>query len=261
MWPAGLSLDSPHLWLVDRFTRPYLNDWSTFSLKAEWKYAHAEKLPPCNRKEMKERRIDPDELDRAIAHRIVAADDNEDDEGIEVAVERVELKIDANLYAPVALKLLNNGEREAATALFEAAVALNDSDATAYNNLGFCLLPDHPKEALVALERAADLSFSNRLLNAANRLHGLAALGRYSSALELASKCYSEWRDLIVGVGSGYLWDFSAPASAPILRDVENIPLYVVALIRHAATLTGDEAIAEEWLRRTTEMVQLLETT
>lgn len=57
-----------------------------------------------------------------------------------------------------------NGEREAATALFEAAIALNDSDAVAHNNLGFCLLPDRPKDALVALERAAELSFPQRLI-------------------------------------------------------------------------------------------------
>ncbi len=259
--PAGPSLDSAHRWLVDRFTRPYLNDWSTFSLKAEWKYAHAEKLPPCNRKEMKERRIDPNELDRVIAHRVVAVEDNENDQGVEAAVQHITLKIDANLYAPVALKLLNNGEREAATALFEAAIALNDSDAVAHNNLGFCLLPDRPKDALVALERAAELSFPQRLMNVANRLYGLVALRRYSSALDLAASCYDEWPDLIVGVESGYLWDFSTPASSPILRKVEDIRLYVVALIRHAAALAGNEAIAGEWLSRTAEMIRHLETT
>jgi hypothetical protein len=256
---VGPGLESAHRWLIDRFTRPYLGDWSTFSLKAEWKYAHAEKLPPCDRKEMKERRIDPDELGRAIAHQVVSSEDTENDQDSGPRVARIELKIDANLYAPVALKLLDNGDREAATALFEAAVALNDSDAVAHNNLGFCLLPDRPKDALAALERAADLSFPHRLINIANRLYGLVALGRYSSALELATKCHADWPNLFVGVGSGYLWDFSAPASSPSLRNVEDIPLYVVALIRHAATLAGDDAIAEEWLRRTTEMLQQLE--
>jgi len=126
---AAPKLGSPHLWLLDRFTQPYLNEWATFSLKAEWRYVHAETLPPCDRKEMKHRRVDPDELSRAIAHRIAAEEDSGMDRKLDDVSHVAKLKIDASLYVPVALKLLESGDREAASALFDAAVALNASDA------------------------------------------------------------------------------------------------------------------------------------
>lgn len=92
------------------------------------------------------------------------------------------------------------------------------------------LLPDDPKRALEPLERANDLGFSKRALNASNRLFALLRLGRGASGLELAAQIEADWISLAQELGSTYVWDMAG--GDPICKKVENTPHYVLASIQ-----------------------------
>ena len=54
-------------WLVDRFTKTYLNNWAKGSHYLEWRYLHAELVAPCSSVEMRQRRIADGDVSKAFA--------------------------------------------------------------------------------------------------------------------------------------------------------------------------------------------------
>lgn len=57
-----------------------------------------------------------------------------------------------------AMDLLRDMKFDEAAALFQFAVDESPFDPSALNNLGFCLMPIDPREARIALHRAAELA-------------------------------------------------------------------------------------------------------
>ncbi|MDE0656023.1 MAG: hypothetical protein OXH58_05555 [Acidimicrobiaceae bacterium] len=160
-------------WMTDRFLETYLKDWSTTSLHHEWSYMHSAGLSPVNEEEMSVRYVRQEELDRHIAARAV--------DGATTGK-----KLTDHLVKP-AVAFIEDGQPAKAATLFEAVTLEEPDDPAAFNNLGFCLIPDQPERALVALERSLILPACDTLLNSINRAVCLGRLGRYTSAIDLAS--------------------------------------------------------------------------
>lgn len=193
-------------WMVDRFIRAYLDDWANESLLLEWQFIQGSETPPCPIEEMSAREVDPSALSQAIANR---------------SSDRSRQNDTADSLKGTALRFLREGRRSSAAGVFEAARDLDQTDAEAHNNYGFCLLPDRPEEALHALQQADELGFPHKTLNRANRMLALSMLGRDAAALELAERVVDEW-DTERRTRTYYMWDISSVVLDVALKIAER---------------------------------------
>jgi hypothetical protein len=237
--PRQESDRRPHRWLVDRFLSTYLTEWDTGSLHAEWEYAHGHRTPPCPTAEMKARRIDASELGNVIADRVVYSSTKESESGT---------LISPRSYTRIAAKYLTEGRRSAAAAVFEATREVAPSNAEIQNNYGFCILPDRPDEALAVLELAASLGFEDNAANAGDRMYALLALGRLTSALEVAENFVtSHWTD---EPSFAWMWAFDGALDAPEFIECDDVRAYVLDLAVLTAQKAGDDSLIERWRTR-----------
>lgn len=103
-----------------------------------------------------------------------------------------------------ALELLQDGERTAAAALFNAARTFSPNDPTLRNNYAFCILLDRPDEARMLLEEALAVDVSDRVVSLCNLMLVHHLLGNDEQAL----KCASDAFDGASARGTGaYLWE------------------------------------------------------
>jgi hypothetical protein len=213
-------------WLIDRFTQTYLTTWSVDSLKLEWQYQRSADETPCPPKEMSERSIDTNELARALAEATTSP-----------------VSDTMRVLLPTAVRLLHEGHRVAAAAMFDAARHEEWENAHLHNNFGFCLLPDDPAAALEALELASRLGYRGTV-NVDNRVLALFRLGRRAAALDVAERAVEGWKDLDNHTGA-YLWDFTSPE--PKLLEKACPRCYLLKLAVHMANESGDEPAAARW--------------
>jgi tetratricopeptide (TPR) repeat protein len=141
--------------------------------------------------------------------------------------------------------MLREGKRREAAAVFEALTNLNPRNAAAWNNRGFCLLPDDPATALTFLEKAANLGYGSRGINAANRTLALFRLGRYATALELVEQATT---DVSALRDSAFLW--SIESDLPEVIHYDNALAYMVDLAKRSADAAGDSTASRRWLER-----------
>lgn len=125
-------------WLVDRFTQTYLDRWSTSSLKCEYRFVQGAWDPGISTEVLAERAVAHEEIATALADRSIASDDLIDPATLASFTDQ-------------ALSLLDEGQRTAAAALFNAARMLKPKDLRAQNNYAFCVLIDKPEEARALL--------------------------------------------------------------------------------------------------------------
>lgn len=209
--------DSQGQWLLDRFTSTYLDQWRTESLCREWNYIHSQESAPCSVAEMRLRVLTIDELSKIMAERLAST-------------RRHHPSVTTQLVLP-AVKFIEEGRRLEAVALFRASVLIEPDSAESHNNLGFCLMPDDPEQALSHFEEATRHGWPNLSLSEANRVLCLLKLGRRTSALDLATEFVSkEPRP----VGRTWLWD---PESIlddhePRLTEYDDVMEYVRGLIQ-----------------------------
>ena len=161
------------LWIIERFTKTYLSEWSVAALRCEWLYLHGQHLSPSDPTEMRVREVSANDLAKVMADRL----------GAEPSPSE---QIISMMLKP-ALKFLEDGRRTEAAALFEAALRHNPNNADALNNLSFCLIPDGPAQALRHLDAAIDTGQADIELTTADRLLVLILLGRWTSACGLAT--------------------------------------------------------------------------
>jgi len=226
---SELRAESPRQqWVIDRFTKTYLTDWDTDSLKLEWRYQQGAEQPPCPPREMAGRSVDGNDLARAVA---------------EATTKPVTHAGDMlRVLVPTAVRLLHEGHRGAAAAMFDAARHEEWESADFHNNYGFCLLPDDPAGALDALELASRLGYTETV-NVGNRVLALFRLGKHAAALEVAERAVDRWKDL--DTDSSYLWDFASPE--PKLLDKQSPRRYLLKLAVHIANASGNEVAAARW--------------
>ena len=182
------------VWVFDRFTATYLADWSSPSLRKEWLYLHGQYPAPCLSLEMRVRQIPQDKLAAEMADRFSRP-------------KRAHHL--ANSMVTPAVDFLEEGRRVEAAALFEAAVRIDPNDPDALNNLGFCLLPDRPKRALELFDKAIETGFRDIDVTNANRMLALVILGRWTSALDLATADIRRYADSEAPVAL-VLWDIDS---------------------------------------------------
>lgn len=224
------------IWLFDRFTQTYLREWGKESLRLEWR--HRAGLIQCSVPEdqMHFRRLD----DLDIASRLA-----------DLAVSHDERGSRHDHLTKTAVRLLAAGERGAAAALFDTARQFDWADALIQNNYGFCILPDDPEAALVALEYAGSTGL-HTTVNTANRMLALHWLGRPAAALAIADGALEHWNDL--DSHPSYLWDFVGTRSEATLLDGVCPRCYLIRLATAVAEASGDLTEIERWSRRLTKL-------
>jgi hypothetical protein len=234
-------------WLVDRFTKTYLDDWALESLYLEWRYLHAELVAPCSNAEMRQRRIADGDLSKAIAGRVATVQKDRRDKSSDEDELPETPGLSIGQLVNAAVEFLEAGRRSAAAALFEAAKRNKPDNADVRNNYGFCILPDNPEGGLQEIRAAEALGFIPRSVNLANRMYGLFLLRRYASALEVAERVFQEddhW---------AWLWDWRKdPENTTILR--VNARPYAVQFALGIAQATGDSSQANLWAGRAEEL-------
>lgn len=232
--PADSEQDQQNvaIWLFDRFTETYLREWSKESLRMEWRHRVGLIRRPVPEDQMHFRRVDDLTLASCLADLAVSNDERESRH---------------DHLTKTAVRLLAAGERGAAAALFDTAREFDWSDALIQNNYGFCVLPDDPEVALVALEYAGSTGL-HTTVNTANRMLALHWLGREAAALVIAENAMEHWDDL--DSHPSWLWDFTGNRSQTTLLDGVCPRCYLVRLAGAVAEASGDTTEVERWGRR-----------
>jgi tetratricopeptide (TPR) repeat protein len=126
-------------WLLDRFTKTYLDRWSLSSLKREYGFIQGSWRPDFSTEVLAERVLQRGEVASALADMAIADDDDIDPATMLAFIDQAEV-------------FLRDGQRAAAAAVFSAARMLKPQDLQARNNYAFCILIDKPEEAKGLLE-------------------------------------------------------------------------------------------------------------
>ena len=235
------STSSVQMWVHERFTSTYLENWSTTSLYHEWQYLHGHRPAPCSPNQQALRRIDKNQLSVVIAERATADDRTRGGDNYVVSK-----------YVGVAIDLLNKGERTAAFNVFDMACNFSPQSADAHNNRGFCCLPDDPGQALEDFETARELGPSDPLTTAGNQVLALHMLDRNASALKVATDAWA----LDDSRSQGTMWDFRVDEPTLVSTDTR---LYLADLASEVARRSGDASSAAEWQVRVDRRKETLE--
>lgn len=190
--PGDQAMRVQYRWAVDHFAKTFFRDWNTESLHYELRWLDGDVLAPCPDELMNDRRIQRDQITEEIARRVVYNRGNIDP-GESLAMEMTRH----------AEKLLKQGRHREAAAVFEFGVQQRPEDADVRNNLGFCLIPIEPREALDHLKSAANMGYEPSATNAYNQMCCYVAVGRSRAALNIAD---SEYKKLHGKQVAAFLW-------------------------------------------------------
>jgi hypothetical protein len=179
---VDLTLRQQYRWAVDHFATTFYGDWTTSSLHYEFRWFEGEILPPCPVGLMSDRDVPIEKLTKEIAQRVVF--DNRESHDSDASLVR-------EMYR-YAKKLLGQGRCREAAAVFEFGAQQVPRDADIRNNLGFCLIPVAPSEALGHLQMARNMGFSPSYTNAYNQMCCYVSMRRPRAALNVAD---SAWKD------------------------------------------------------------------
>lgn len=212
------SRDPSSHWIIDRFIKTYLSEWSTESLRLEWQYLHGEVQPPCRTQDMRLREINEGELSRVMADRLIRY--------------RRDSPSLADRLKPSALGYLREGRHDRAAVLFETAIDEDRQNGQAHNNFGFCLIPSDPAAAIRSLDEAIALNWSEIPLTEANRVLAAAAAGRTTIAVDLARDFLTRYRSSDL-MGHHYLWDPDdlLASGQPTLVELRDLCQYVERIL------------------------------
>jgi len=113
------------------------------------------------------------------------------------------LRIDQ--FLPLAVEALERGERTEAQSIYRMLLKVRPDDRDVANNLGFCVIPEHPAEAVslfeIAIENSAPgLLLAMTYLNLALTHYELGNITEAREALDGA-------REQPLEGFSGYMWD------------------------------------------------------
>lgn len=229
--PTEEAEASEFLWLAERFTKTYLDDWSQASLKLEYRYTHEKWQPGAFPVELlSERQVPPVKVSEELAARVVHGRRG-DPAAVSALVER-------------ALEAIDNKKRDLAAAIFTTARTLDPDDNHIANNLAFCLLPDRPDEALEILIGVRARTEMN-LLPIANSVAALMRLGETSEALRVAEEAAA------IGLEAGataWFWVFPIQDD-PVTQKIQA-GQYICDLAVIAASERMDSIAVEIWEHR-----------
>lgn len=169
------ALAAEYRWFVARLTTTYLSDWPSQALHLEYRLASGSWKPehvPLTL--VRERSETAEVVARAIAERAVSANGGRNrTETLHTLTEQ-------------AASYINSDRADLAATAFGTARSIEPGNPEYANNHGFCLIPQDPDEALVALLEARHLG-KDDAVNRANAALVFKRLGRPLEALlELA---------------------------------------------------------------------------
>lgn len=147
-------------------------------------------------------------------------------------------------------KLLRQGRYREAAAVFEFGVQQRPEDAHVRNNLGFCLIPVEPREALDHLRAAANMGYEPSATNAYNQMCCYVAIGRSRAALNIAD---SEYKKPEAKQMTSFLW--RSREGRWELFDSENSFNDIAVFAAEIARSEGWKDQEESW-RSTIEQVE-----
>src|SRR5260370_7919735 len=124
---------------------------------------------------MLDRKVPRDEITQEIARRVVY-DDTSPDAGESLVDE----------MSRHAIKLLKQGRCREAAAVFEFGVQQRPENPEVRNNLGFCLIPIDPRQALEHLRAAAYMGYEPSATNTYDQMCCYVSIGRSRAALNVA---------------------------------------------------------------------------
>lgn len=235
--PIDVELLKEYRWAVDRFSETRLQDWDSASLHLEYRWTMGEHPAPCPPELMADRPVHRDALEQEITRRTVApvGSGREWPEVHQSLAQRMQRQ---------AVGFLRDGQHREAAALFEFAAAEAPADASAANNLGFCLIPEDPEVARQHLERAAQLGYQPAVINAYNRALCAMLLREPAKSLRIAEEMWNEG----CAAEPAYLWKVEG-GSLSLAERVDA--RFELACIAHsAAHELGDHELIELWAGR-----------
>lgn len=215
------EMDVKGKWIIDRFTITYLDEWSTDSLCKEWLYIQGKEQAPCLLSDMRLREIPIDRISAVMADRLTKGQ----------SYSRFSLV--SSLVGP-SLGFIKEGRRMEAAALFEASIRLESTSADAYNNLGFCILPDNPSRALKYFEKALELdNIHGQQLYIANRILALSILGKRTLVIqEVQNFTCPKWAK---GRGTYIMWrveSLDRESQEPEIMECQDLGEYVQDVVK-----------------------------
>jgi hypothetical protein len=176
-------------WIVERFTQTYLERWSLASLKREYTFVQGSWRPSFATGLLAERTVTREEVATALADRALVKDDVVDPSTMDSFTEQ-------------AVALLEDGQRNAAAALFDAARTLKPTDMMAQNNFAFCILVDKPGQARELLADALAQGARDPAVTLCNLALAESLLGHADAALKACAEGYGAADDS----QTAYLW-------------------------------------------------------
>jgi hypothetical protein len=201
--------DLDAVWLVDRFTTTYIEAWNLRSLQREWRYIHSQFPGPCPPANMRERHVPLNTLALRLAEIGVRRLETEDMEA--VGASQGLLRIDQ--FFPLAVEALKRGERAEAESIYRMLLKVRPDDREVANNLGFCVIPEHPAESVSLFETAIENSEPGLLL-AMTYLNLALAHYQLGNVTE-ARKALIGAREHPLEGFSGYMWDLDRLSEGP----------------------------------------------
>jgi tetratricopeptide (TPR) repeat protein len=238
---SDAKLYQQYAWLVDRFSTTALRDWLTSSLHLEYRWQSEQEPPPCPTELMLDRDVDAAELSAEIARR----------SALNIGTQEPDPEaVLASEMTSHASALLEQGRYGDAAALFEFAVHRRPDDPGARNNLGFCLIPLNPQQALFELEAAARMGYSIPVINTYNRVCSYLAQRQHRAAIAAAENYWSDKREATRGAT---LWRWLEEGSWEITH-VTDPHLALAELAELVCRLGGWREEALVWRRRAQSM-------
>ncbi|MFC4534027.1 hypothetical protein [Sphaerisporangium dianthi] len=215
-------------WIVDRFTQTYLDRWSLSSLKREYSFVKGAWNPNAPAELLSERMIASTEVATALADRTLRNDDLIDPAMMNALVDQ-------------ALALLQDGQRNAAAALFEGARLLDPADKMTQNNYAFCILIDKPGEALRLLKDLLQRGAPVPAVTLCNIALAESLLGQTRAALEACEQACQSAKDGSTAI----LWQKSTKDWFAEYTDVRRWAVRFAAELEEA-----ENASSSQWRRR-----------
>jgi TPR repeat protein len=228
-----LQLFDDYRWIVDRFSTASLSGWSTSSLHREYRWRGNDNIaPPCAPALMAELSVPQQALNQEVAQRAVGpAGPASLGEDVMLMVAEMEHH---------AKGLLASGRFRDAAALFEFACRRSPQHPNPANDLGFCLIPEDPRNALFYLEQAARRGYTDRAINAHNQMCAWIAIGSAHEAMRVADEYWAEPGE---GAGRGVIW---APPSKDADWSLEETDDARQVIAELAIELAVREGLLEE---------------
>jgi hypothetical protein len=245
---GAVEVTKQYRWLVDHFSSTYYHQWETPSLHCGLRLLDGDLLPPCAASLIADRYVDRGGLLEEIAKRAVYRTSQEPTAVYANSYPALEESVKDGITRQ-ALLMLHGRRYQEAAAVFEFGTRQLPDDADVRNNLGFCLIPVDPAQALQHLEMASGMGYRPAVTNAYNMMCCHMAAGRPDDALMVASRL---WTAVSADQERALLWERCDDGNWQLLS-TDDAAAEVAWLAGQAARAAGLLDQANVWRRRSAD--------